>query len=36
MDISSKNNLSKTEQAEWLKLINDKTIIIKPEDKGAQ
>ena len=36
MDISSKNNLSKTEQSQLSKLINDKTIIIKPADKGAQ
>ena len=35
MDISSKNNLSKTEQLELSKLINDKTIIIKPADKGS-
>ena len=35
MDISSKNNLSKTEQSELSKLINDKTIIIKPADKGG-
>ena len=34
MDISSKNNLSKTEQSELSKLTNDKTIIIKPVDKG--
>ena len=32
MDISSKNNLSKTEKSELLKLINDKTLIIKPAD----
>ena len=36
MDVSSKNNFSKTEQSELPKLINDKTIIIKPTDKGAQ
>ena len=35
MDISSKNNLFKTEEAELLKFINDKTIIIKPTDKGG-
>ena len=35
MGISSKNNLSKTEQSELSKLINDKTIIIKPTDKGS-
>ena len=35
MDISSKSNLSKTEQSELSKLINDKTIIIKPADKGG-
>ena len=35
MDLSSKNNLSKTEQSELSKLINDKTIIIKPADKGG-
>ena len=34
MDISSKNNLFKTEQSELSKLINDKTIIIKPVDNG--
>ena len=35
MDISSKNNLSKIEQSELLKLINDKNIIIKLADKGG-
>ena len=35
MDVSSKNNLSKTEQSELSKLINDKTIIIKPAEKGG-
>ena len=35
MDISSNNNLSKTEQSELLKLINEKTIITKPADKGG-
>ena len=35
MDISSNNNLSKTEESELSKLINDKTIIIKPADKGG-
>ena len=35
MDISSKNNLSKTEQAELLKFINNKTVILKPTDKGG-
>ena len=34
MDTSFKTNLSKTEQSELSKLINDKTIIIKPADKG--
>ena len=34
MDLSSNNNLSKTEQSELSKLINDKTIIIKPADNG--
>ena len=33
MDIFSKNNLSKMEQSELSKLINDKTIILKPADK---
>ena len=36
MDICSKNNLSKIEQLELSELINDRTIIIKPADKGAQ
>ena len=35
MDICSKNNLSKVEQSELPKLINDRTIIIKPADKGG-
>ena len=35
MDISSKNNLSKSEQSELSKFINDGTIIIKPADKGG-
>ena len=35
MDISSKNNLSETEQSELSKLINSKAIIIKPADKGS-
>ena len=35
MDICSKNNLSKMEQSELLKLVNDRTIIIKPADKGG-
>ena len=35
MERSSKNKLSKTEQSELPKLINDKTIIIKPADKGG-
>ena len=35
MDIRSKNSLSKTEQSELSKLINDKTIIIKSADKGG-
>ena len=35
MDMSSKNNLSKTEQSELPKLINDKSITIKPADKGG-
>ena len=35
MDISSKNNLSKTEQSELSKLINYKTTIIKPAEKGG-
>ena len=35
MDMSSKNNLSQTEQSELSKLINDKAIIIKPADKGG-
>ena len=34
MDICSKNNLSKIEHSELSKLINDRTIIIKPADKG--
>ena len=33
MDVSSENNLSKTEQSELSKIINDRTIIIKPADK---
>ena len=35
MDICSKNNPSKTEQSKLSKLINDRTIIIKPADKGG-
>ena len=35
MDICSKNNLSKIEQSELSKLINGRTIIIKPADKGG-
>ena len=35
IDICSKNNLSKMEQSELPKLINDRTIIIKPADKGG-
>ena len=35
MDICYKNNLSKTEQPELLKLINDRTTIIKHADKRA-
>ena len=34
--ISSKNNLSKMEQSELSKLINDRTIIIKPANKGGR
>ena len=35
LDICSKNNLSKMEQSEWPKFINDRTIIIKPADIGG-
>ena len=35
MDVSSKNNLSKTEQSELPKRIKYKTIIVKPGDKGG-
>ena len=35
MDMRSKNNLSKVEQSELSKLIKDRTIIIKPADKGC-
>ena len=34
LDICSKNNLSKMEQSELSKLISDRTMIIKPADKG--
>ena len=36
LNISSKTILSKIEQLELWKLINDRTIITKPADKGAQ
>ena len=36
MDICSEKNLSKMEQLDLSKLINDRTIIIRPADKGAQ
>ena len=36
MDIFPKTNLSKMEQSELSKLIENRTVIIKPADKGAQ
>ena len=35
IDICPKNNLSKMEQSELPKLVNNRTIIIKPADKGG-
>ena len=35
METKSKSNLSNMEQKDFLKLSNDKTIVIKPADKGG-